>query len=207
MMYRAWIIAFVSCFLFLLLGSLGAAPAVAQRPTPTTIPTQEPTAVATPSASTDSNDGSIRGTVYEDQDGNGVCGAEDPTVSDIPLQFVSNDGNTALYLKSGADGTYGLVAAGYGTWQVSADPPAPWRVTSANPRQLFLSTSDRTALNINFCLRSGTTTEVADGVVLLPTAGASATTSAVPFLVAGLLGVFFIAAGLGLKLKGRPIGN
>ncbi|MEI2609233.1 MAG: hypothetical protein V9G20_11450 [Candidatus Promineifilaceae bacterium] len=27
-------------------------------------------------------------------------------------------------LESGADGTYGLVAAGLGTWKVSAIPPA-----------------------------------------------------------------------------------
>ncbi|MCA9979933.1 MAG: hypothetical protein KDD89_03855, partial [Anaerolineales bacterium] len=72
------------------------------------------------------NIGSIRGTVYLDRNADGVCGADqgDPIQAGVPIEFVSNDGGFTTYLQSGDNGTYGLVAAGLGTWQVSARPNA-----------------------------------------------------------------------------------
>ncbi len=161
-------------------------PSLAQTPRPT--PTNEP-----PTTSSDTaNDGSIRGTIYQDQDRDGRCAAGDPILAGIPLQFVSNDGETTLFLQSGADGTYGLVAVGYGTWQVSAMPPAPWHVTSTTPLSVFVDQDNLIALNIDFCLSDVEITT--SNVVFLPSSGAPA--NFMPFLGAILLGVILLAAGI-----------
>ena len=66
--------------------------------------------------------GSIRGTVYHDQNADGACvGTGEPGLAGVPLSFVSDDGGT-VSLLSGTDGSYGLVAVGFGRWRVSAMP-------------------------------------------------------------------------------------
>lgn len=204
-MHRAIVFAFSACLAMLGLLSLfgTATPALAQRPTPTTIPT-EPTVSATPAptavpASDTPANGSIRGTVYQDTNQNGQCGSGDPVVADIPIQFVSNDGETVLFLQSGSDGTFGLVAAGYGTWQVSAQPPAPWRVTSTTPQPAFLDNDNRVVQGVDFCV-TNTAVTATSSLVLLPTAGAQANNAI--FIWATLTGALLILAGLALKRLG-----
>lgn len=175
-----WII-----FLSFMLVFMHTSPSLAQTPRPT--PTNEP-----PTTSSDkSNDGSIRGTIYQDQDRDGRCTAGDSVVAGVPLQFVSNDGETTLFLQSGEDGTYGLVAVGYGTWQVSVVPPVPWHVTSTSPRSVFIDQENLIALNIDFCLSDVAVTT--SNVVFLPSSGASA--NPVPYVASLVLGVVLIAAG------------
>lgn len=99
--------------------------------------------------------GTIRGTVYVDADGNGVCGAGDTAVANINIRFTTTNGQNAVTLFTGQNGTYGLVSVGQGNWVVTAQPSSQWRITSTNPLSLQVSepnTLIRT--NINFCVVS-----------------------------------------------------
>lgn len=149
--------------------------------------------------------GSIRGAVYQDVNGDGVCvetgvDGENP-VPDVDIEFVSSDEETVVNLKTGDDGTYGLVAAGQSIWRVTAKPdPTKWFVTSENP--LFVPVLPDDGLiqtDVNFCIAGGGTT--GNAVIILPESGAAAQT--VPFwLVATALGGLSLLF-LGILLEGR----
>lgn len=138
--------------------------------------------------------GSIRGTVREDKNGDGVCTGE-PAKPGIPIEFISNDGETTVFLQSGDDGTYGLVAAGLGTWKVSARPPSDYVVTSAPTREAFLGENQRLVLGIDFCVRKATA-----GPVVLPQAG-GASTPVVTWLA--LTGALLMLAGVATFIPRR----
>lgn len=170
--------------LFFMAGNVqiaGVVQAQEPRPTPTNMPQAQETG---------GPDGSIRGTLYKDLNGDGRCGPGDPILAWIPIRFVSDDGETTIYLQSGENGTYGLVAAGYGTWKVSADPPAPWVVTSEKTLNVFLGVDQKLALNVDFCLAD---VETVQRRTFLPQAGA-------PWL--SLLATTAMVAGLGLLAAG-----
>lgn len=98
--------------------------------------------------------GSIRGKVAEDRNGDGRCdGPEDAAVVGIPIEFTSADGQHTLFLQSGDDGTYGLVAAGLGTWTVTLRPPENYVATSNPVQQVTLTTEQRLVLGVDFCVR------------------------------------------------------
>lgn len=186
------------------LSLLLVAPAVAQTPRPT------PTNVAPQSTDTR---GSIFGSVYADVDGDGNCigtgvAGEEP-LSGVTIQFTSSDGATVIPLTSGADGSYGLVAAGESNWEVLVLPNNGTSVSSTNPRYVPVyrdEVLDHTG--INFCVRQGAAANAvivnADGttsggnatVILAPEAGAPAQTGQPTLFV--LLGLF----GFGLVVWG-----
>lgn len=156
---------------------------------PTATATQPPTSGG--GAPTNQNGGSIRGTIYEDKNNDGKCvGQNEPTLSGIVVQFVSNDGQTTVFLESGSDGSYGLVAAGLGTWSVKAVPPAGYSVSSEATRSVFLSEGQRVATGVDFCIRKGA---AAPGPSVLPASGSPIAT---PILGMTFTGVAFILAGL-----------
>lgn len=164
---------------------IGVSAVAAQEPRPT--PTNEP-----PPVEEGSEDvrGSIRGNVRLDANGDGVCIGE-AAQPGIPIEFVSNDGETSVFLQSGADGSYGLVAAGLGTWQVTARPGAEFVVTSQNPRSAFIGEDQRLALGIDFCVaKAGTVAPV----TVLPAAGASPGAGLL-VLALVLAGTLLLAAG------------
>lgn len=139
--------------------------------------------------------GSIRGTVYEDKNRDGKCaGTGDPVLKDIPIKFVSDDGKYTAYLQSGANGTYGLVAAGFGTWTVSAEPPSGYVVTSKSPLKVFLGSNQMLALGTDFCVAKGTAGTV------LPESGAAV--APILVLVAGI-GAGMVLVGAGLEWRKR----
>ena len=168
------------------------------RPTPTNIP---PESNDNPPASQGDDEprGSIRGTVYDDKNADGQC-ASDPILAGVPIKFVSNDQQTTVYLQSGENGTYGLVAAGLGTWSVSAEPGAGMIVTSKNPLQVFIDQQSRLALGVDFCIAKGTRPSGGTGTVILPTAGAAV---APTLIVTGLSGIGLILLGFGIELRRR----
>lgn len=141
--------------------------------------------------------GSIRGTVYQDLNGDGICvNTGEPILAGVPIQFVSGD--TTVYLQSGDNGTYGLVAAGLGNWTVTAQPGTGWVVTSKNPLQAFLNADQQVILGVNFCVASSSTPIK----IVLPESGSGVA----PTLIAALLiGAGFIAAGAGLELRRRRV--
>ncbi len=144
--------------------------------------------------------GAIRGTVYKDLDADGVCvGTGERVQSGIPVEFVSADGST-LVLNSGDDGTYGLVAAGLGTWQVTVKPGTGWMVTSEQIRQVTISTTNPEANNVDFCVAQVTASTETTGAVVLPASGAFVSPF---FLIVGVTGLVFLAAGAVLLLKSR----
>ena len=114
----------------------------------------------------------------------------------IPIEFVSNDGKTTVFLQSGDDGTYGLVAAGLGTWTVSAKPSAEWVVTSKNPLEVFLGSDQLLVLGVDFCVASISTPIT----VVLPESGAAVA----PLIAAAMvIGAGFVTVGAGLELRRR----
>ncbi len=175
--------------------------------TPTAIPTTAtpvtptpvtPTAVppTTGGGSSDPGEGSIRGKVYEDKNSDGKCATQnEPALPGIVIQFVSNDGKTTVFLESGADGTYGLVAAGLGTWKVSAIPPAGYSISSAATVSAFISAENPVAQGVDFCVRKGA---AAAGPSVLPASGAMIAPS---ILALTFTGFGFIAVGLSLQWR------
>lgn len=184
-------------FLFGLFIILLAIPVHAQdpavRPTPTNVPIV--------GAQGAQNGGSIRGTIYNDTNGDGKCsGTNEPVLTGVPIEFISNDGQTVLYLQSGSDGTYGLVAAGFGTWQVSAKPPANYAVTSAKTLSVFISEEQQLSLGNDFCLRQASGSTINPAPVVLPESGAPAA----PVLwLAAIVGLFLMGVGVLLQIRGR----
>lgn len=173
------------------------------RPTPTNVP---PDGNGGPNDDNEEGTtrGSIRGTVYRDQNADGFCSGE-PILAGVPIKFVNNLGNTSVYLQSGENGTYGLVAAGLGTWNVTAEPGAGKIVTSKNPQQVFIDENNRLVLGVDFCVAEGSVTRPpggghSGGPVILPTAGAAV---APALVAAGISGIGLILAGAGIELKRR----
>lgn len=157
------------------------------RPTPTNVPqTTEQQEGAT---------GSIRGTVYRDSNNDGLCvGTGETGLAGVPIRF--SNGATQLYLQSGGDGTFGLVASGLGAWTVAAEPSADQGVvTSAQSRSVTLTEENATATGVDFCVGTARSSSV-----VLPQSGAPA----MPGLwIAAIAGVLFVGAGLVLALRQR----
>lgn len=184
-------------FLVGLFGFLLTIPVHAQdpaiRPTPTNVPII--------GSQSDYNGGSIRGTLYNDTNGDGKCsGTGEPTLAGVPIEFISNDGKTVLYLQSGSNGTYGLVAAGFGTWQVSAKPPANYAVTSTKTLSAFISEENQLSLGNDFCLRQVSGSTINPSPVVLPESGAPA---APALWWAAMIGLLLVGVGIGLHGWGR----
>jgi hypothetical protein len=143
--------------------------------------------------------GSIRGTVYEDRNADGVCvGSGEPALAGINVQFVSQDGSSTVHLQSGPDGTFGLVAVGLGTWTVTAVPLTGFSVSSTNPQVVNLSAEQPDASGVDFCIIKGSGS--GSGSVVLPESGASI---APPLLIAALAGISLVAAGAALEIRRR----
>jgi hypothetical protein len=195
-MARWTMIALFAVMILLFVGGAAEAGVVQGTPAPTCgaeIPCDTPIYNGRPSLQ-DEVRGSIRGTIYEDKNGDGKCtNTGEPILVGIPINFVSNDKTTTVRLYSGENGTYGLVAAGLGTWDVTADPPAPWIVTSRKTVQAFLGESQRLVLGVDFCLsKTGTRPGV------LPAAGAAVSPL---FVTAALVGLGFMALGAGIEIR------
>lgn len=138
--------------------------------------------------------GSISGKLYEDQNADGKCSdTGEPGLAGVPIRFSSGD--TTVFLESGQDGTYGLVAAGFSTWEVTAEPSSDWVVSSLNPLFITIDETNPRAEGINFCIaRAG---------VVPPTLPESGATIAPVFLAALIAGGGFLATGLALELRRR----
>lgn len=151
--------------------------------------------------------GSIRGAVYTDVNGDGICvgtgiAGENP-VAGVTIEFVSSDEATVLTLQTGSDGTYGLVAAGQSIWRVTVQPSTEWRVTSVNP--LYPPVLPDTGLiqtDVNFCVSRGATD--GNAVIILPESGGAASSNLsliIPLI--GMAGASLFAVGVGLEWKRR----
>jgi hypothetical protein len=162
--------------------------------------------------------GSIRGAVYQDVNGDGRCvntgvPGEGP-LSGVDLEFKNTGGDYSVTLYSGENGTYGLVAAGYGYWQVTAKPGSEWIVTSQNPVVTVIDRDKPLALNVNFCVFRGfsqpgffTYYPMQTLPAVLPASGAPAQNGAqgLATAVVALLGLSLVVAGIGLEYRRRTL--
>jgi len=99
----------------------------------------------------ESSRGSIRGTVYEDWDGDGKCaGTGDPGLPGITLDLSS--GGNSISVIFGDDGTYAPVSMGQGVWTVTVKPPDGWRAAPVNARTALLDNNQLLVLGVDFCL-------------------------------------------------------
>ena len=143
--------------------------------------------------------GSIRGTVYEDRNADGVCvGTGEPTLAGINVQFESDVAGSTVHLQSGPDGSYGLVAVGVGTWTVTAVPLTGFSVSSTNPLVAHLSAEQPESTGLDFCIIKGSGTGA--GSVVLPESGASI---APPLVAAAVAGISLVAAGAAIEIRRR----
>lgn len=142
------------------------------------------------------SNGSIRGVVYQDTNADGICGSGDPTLANVPIEFAP-DGGQAINLFSGNDGTYGLVAASYGTWRVTAKPTTGQVTGIEKTKVIVLSAERPVAEGVNFCVYTGTSS---GGGVTLPESGAALPPA---LLVATILGAALLVAGTGLIVRDR----
>lgn len=161
--------------------------------------------------------GSIRGAVYQDVNGDGRCvntgvPGEGP-VAGVDLEFTNTGGDYSVTLYTGENGTYGLVAASYGYWRVTAKPSSEWIVTSQNPVVVAVDGDKPLALDVNFCVFRGfhqpgfpILYPVQTFPAVLPESGAPAEQGAggVTAVVA-LLGLSLIVAGVGMEYRRRTV--
>lgn len=102
--------------------------------------------------------GTIRGGVYLDANGDGLCigeGEAEP-IPDIDVAF--ENGEERIILYTGSNGTYGLPTAGQGVWEVTVQPdPKLWQIISARSQQVQVSEEvGLVQLNVDFCLQPAT---------------------------------------------------
>lgn len=148
--------------------------------------------------------GSIRGNVREDTNGDGKC-TDGAAIVGMTIEFKSSHAEmVTVYLQSGDDGSYGLVAAGLGSWEVTAKPNSDYRITSAKTVPVFIDENQSLALGIDFCAQktSGTTTT---GTTVLPQSGGVVPTQspAQALTLAALLGGMLFVTGAGLEYRRR----
>ena len=152
--------------------------------------------------------GSIRGSVLEDTDGDGKCEDGAP-IHGMTLQFRSTHAdNTTVYLQSGSNGTYGLVAAGLGTWEVTAMPNDDYKITSDMTVTTFIDENEPLALNVNFCAQKtdGSSSGGSDGGnTVLPESGGTpvANSNGIAITLAAALGAMLFVAGATIEVRRR----
>lgn len=145
--------------------------------------------------------GTISGTVYRTENPNSTCTEGGlPGEPGVPLQFVNRDNQTTINQNSTSNGSYLFTALNEGTWQVTVNPGAGWRVLSQQTRQVEITENNPDHENINFCIIRVTTPTPTTAPPVLPESGAPV---APTLLLAAGLGVLFLLAGAGLFVYGR----
>lgn len=153
------------------------------------------------------SNGAIRGTLYNDTNADGVCGAGDPTISGVPVEFTHSGGHT-ITLTSGTDGTYGLAGVSIGTWSVTVKPLQGWSVTSQAPIAVTLTDANPVVNGVNFCLARVTATQpIAPTPTPVPPATLPESGSTTPptLWLAAIAGGVLLIAGLALVIRDRRV--
>jgi hypothetical protein len=156
--------------------------------------------VGTVSAQTQPEDGTIRGTVYQDLNANGSCATDnEPVLAGVTIEFSSDIGETAV-LASGSDGRYELVTVAAGTWTVTAKPGQGQSVTSTNPHVIVITLDQPVTSGADFCVATVSSSTGSTAAVVLPESGSPISPLLLAAIVAGSLLVF---AGLALEIRRR----
>ncbi len=144
--------------------------------------------------------GTIMGVIYEDVNGDGVCvdtGVEgEVPVPDVNVEFVSSDEKTVLTMYSSADGAFGLYAAGFSYWKLTAKPSAEWVVTSENPIYAPIDAQNHAINGLYFCVQKAQKAQV-----VLPASGDPVSAGALA--ATAVTGLTFILGGVVLEIRRR----
>lgn len=151
--------------------------------------------------------GSIRGTVFEDLNSDGVCsGTGEPGLAGIPIRFI-HESNAEIAVSSTSNGTYSLVGIGDGTWQVTVQPGSGFVATSQQSFTVDLTSEQPEVTGIDFCVARVTVTPTATSTSA-PTATPTSASSLMPesgagapptLLIVGAIGIALFALGAGIE--------
>lgn len=143
--------------------------------------------------------GTIRGTVYGDTNKDGFCAsADEPPLPGVPVEFVFQQDGTAWTFTSGPDGRYGLTAAQFGTWTVTAKPPTGFYVSSGNPVMVTISESQPEVDGVDFCVATVAST----GPITLPGSG-SIIGPPIYAAIGAAIGALLVLIGAGVEIRRR----
>jgi len=167
----------------------------------------------TAAAFAQSSGGAILGTVYNDQNADGVCvGTGEPGLPGMVVEFVNQEAAIQTALQTNENGSYGYTAAGFGTWNVTVKPAQGWRSTAQTTRQIALTSTQPVAAGVDFCITQDASTSTpaappatvvpggSGGAVTLPESGAPI---APALLIAAVVGIGLLALGGGLYFYSR----
>ncbi len=167
----------------------------------------------TAAAFAQSSGGAILGTVYNDQNADGVCvGTGEPGLPGMVVEFVNQEAAIQTALQTNENGSYGYTAAGFGTWNVTVKPAQGWRSTAQSTRQIALTSTQPVAAGVDFCITQDASTSTpaapsatavpggSGGAVTLPESGAPI---APALLIATLIGIVLLVIGGGLYFYSR----
>jgi hypothetical protein len=167
----------------------------------------------TAAAFAQSSGGAILGTVYNDQNADGVCvGTGEPGLPGMVVEFVNQEAAIQTALQTNENGSYGYTAAGFGTWNVTVKPAQGWRSTAQTTRQIALTSTQPVAAGVDFCITQDASTSTpaapsatavpggSGGAVTLPESGAPI---APALLIATLIGIGLLVIGGGLYFYSR----
>jgi hypothetical protein len=132
--------------------------------------------------------GFIRGTVFDDADGDGQRGEDEKGLGGVQLTFRAGDAEHSITSRD--DGSYAF-SGSTTTWLISATSPEGY-VAAEAPREVSITSAGEEITGVDFPLRAADETGKA-----LPASGADLA----PGLVVGVLGVLF-GVGLALTLIG-----
>jgi hypothetical protein len=167
----------------------------------------------TAAAFAQSSGGAILGTVYNDQNADGVCvGTGEPGLPGMVVEFVNVEAAIQTALQTNENGSYGYTAAGFGTWNVTVKPAQGWRTTAQPTRQVALTSTQPAAAGVDFCITQDASTSTpaappatavpggSGGAVTLPESGAPI---APALLVVAVIGIGLLAIGAGMFFYSR----
>jgi hypothetical protein len=133
--------------------------------------------------------GFIRGTVFDDADGDGQRGEDEEGLSGVQLTFRAGDAEHSVTSRD--DGSYAF-SGSTTTWLISVTSPEGY-VAAEAPREVSITSAGEEITGVDFPLRAADETGKA-----LPASGAALA----PGLVVGVLGALF-GVGLALTLIGE----
>lgn len=144
--------------------------------------------------------GTIMGVIYEDINGDGKCVgtgvAGEVPVADVNVDFVSSDEKTVLTMYSSPDGAFGLYAAGYSYWRLTAKPTADWVVTSQNPIYAPVDAQNPAVSGLFFCVQKASKARV-----VLPASGGPVGAGVVA--ATAVAGLSLVLSGAALEIRRR----
>ena len=123
-----------------------ATPTATASKTATVTAGPSPTPTGSPSAT--SSLGTIRGTVFEDRDGNGLRGAGEPGLAGATVTLATVSGATVGTRHTGADGSYAFTGLTSGTYRLAETNPSG--ATSTTLDQVLLPVSSGDVLVFDF---------------------------------------------------------